>query len=186
MQLVGRRVKRRRPLECQPGLPFNRINAWIWSERTHTRWTVIKNPSGKDLNEILGWGNKLGFQAELEKDSGSLFSASSHIPPFLQPWIGFGEKHFFFFFYMWWISETWNYPLLRRDGVSLDTGSFHGRAGHLQSAFLPWCCKTPPKHLGEWVILEPLKKSKQRRKKKTKQKTAVGSALTGKLPILLF
>lgn len=27
MRLVGPQVKRQRPLECQPGLPFNRINA---------------------------------------------------------------------------------------------------------------------------------------------------------------
>lgn len=110
MRLVGPQVKWRCPLECQPGLPFNRINAWIWSERTHTRWTVIKNPSGKDLNEILGWVNKLGFQAEHEKDSGSLFSTSSSASPFLQLRIGFGERHIF---YMLWISEIWNYPLWR-------------------------------------------------------------------------
>lgn len=46
------------PFECQSGLPHNRINAWIWSERTNTRWTLIKNPSGKDFNEILHKVNK--------------------------------------------------------------------------------------------------------------------------------
>lgn len=62
------------PFECQPGLPHNRINAWIWSERTNTRWTLIKNPSGKDFNEILRKVNKLRCQAEHENGLYGLFT----------------------------------------------------------------------------------------------------------------
>lgn len=62
------------PFECQPGLPHNRINAWIWSERTNTRWTLIKNPSGKDFNEILHKVNKWRCQAKHKNGLYSLFS----------------------------------------------------------------------------------------------------------------
>lgn len=63
------------PLECQPGLPPNRINAWIWSERTNTRWSLIKKPFGKDFNEILLKVHKQRCQAESENGLCGLFSA---------------------------------------------------------------------------------------------------------------
>lgn len=54
--------------------PHNRINAWIWSERTNTRWSLIKNPSGKDFNEILHKVNKWRCQAEYKNGLDGLFS----------------------------------------------------------------------------------------------------------------